>query len=191
MSFCFGTPKWGVSKFLKLGLPQLWSPITLCVDLWLRWCMKQSYSPCQKLFNNIWHNTCTQGNQGDFWLLMVGSQIGNLIPNLSFGHNLSFKYPNGSCKPILDIYIPRAFKWYNKFFNSMGSDLWNHALKIWESIGTLIPKVGIHLGVCRFIPSHFLALLKAWNVTFGLHSWPAPSQALALVANPRLGLQQC
>ncbi len=24
---------------------------------------------------------------------------------------------------------------------------------------------------------------------FGLHTWPAPSLALALVANPRLGLQ--
>jgi hypothetical protein len=26
-------------------------------------------------------------------------------------------------------------------------------------------------------------------VSFGLHSWPAPLQALALVANPSLGLQ--
>jgi len=71
-----------------------------------------------------------QGNQGDFLLLMVGSQIDNLIPNLYFDHNLSFKYPNGSCKPILDIYIPRAFKWYKELFNSRGFDLWNHVLKI-------------------------------------------------------------
>jgi hypothetical protein len=56
-------------------------------------------------------------------------------------------------------------------------------------IKTPTPKVGAHLGVWRFIPSHFLTLLGAWNVIPGLHSWSAPSQALALVASPRLGLQ--
>jgi hypothetical protein len=39
----------------------------------------------------------------NFLLLMVGSQIVNLIPNISFHHNLCFKCSNGSCKPILDI----------------------------------------------------------------------------------------
>jgi len=29
-----------------------------------------------------------------------------------------------------------------------------------------------------------------WNVTPGLHSWPAPLQALALVVSPKLGLRQ-
>jgi len=33
ISFYIGTPKLKVSKFLKLGLPQLWKPITSCVDL--------------------------------------------------------------------------------------------------------------------------------------------------------------
>ncbi len=51
----------------------------------------------------MWHATCTQVNQGTFQLLMVESQIGSLISNPSFGHNLCFKYPNDSCKPILDI----------------------------------------------------------------------------------------
>jgi hypothetical protein len=36
----------------------------------------------------------------------------------------------------------------------MGFDLWNCSLKIWESIGTPIPKVEAHLEVCRFILSH-------------------------------------
>ncbi len=53
----------------------------------------------------MWHATCTQGNQGDSQLLIVESQIDNLTPSLSFGHNLCFKCPNGSCKPILDIYV--------------------------------------------------------------------------------------
>jgi hypothetical protein len=70
----------------------------------------------------------------------------------------------------------------------MAFDPCNRSLKIWESIETLTPKVGAHLGVWGFIPSHSPTLMGAWNVIPGLHSWPAPSQALALVASPRLGL---
>jgi hypothetical protein len=32
----------------------------------------------------------------------------------------------------------------------------NRTLKIWKSIGTPIPNMGVHLGVWRFILSHFL-----------------------------------
>jgi hypothetical protein len=109
MSFCFGTPKFVVFKFCNLGLPQLWKPITLHADLRLVSSLKQSCSPCQDLSNNMWRATCTQGNQGDYRLSVVESQ---LIPDLSFGHNLCFKCPNGSCEPILDIYVPRDFQWY-------------------------------------------------------------------------------
>jgi hypothetical protein len=119
---------------------------------------------------------------------MVGNQIVNLTPCPSFGHNLCFKCPNGSCEPILDIYVPRAFQWYKEIFHSMGFDPYNHSLKIWESIGTPIPKMRAHLGVWGFIPSHFPTFMGAWDVTPRLPSWPAPLQALALVANLRLGL---
>jgi hypothetical protein len=71
----------------------------------------------------------------------------------------------------------------------MSFDLCNRPMKIQESIGTLIPKMGVQLGVWGFIPSHFLKLSGAWNVTPGLHFWPTPLQALALVTNLRLGLQ--
>jgi hypothetical protein len=70
----------------------------------------------------------------------------------------------------------------------MGFDPYNYPLKIQKSIETPIPKVGAHLGVCEFIPSHSPTFLGAWNVTLGLHSWPAPLKALALVASPMLGL---
>jgi len=53
---------------------------------------------------------------------MVGNQIDNLTPNLSFGHNLCFKNQNGSCEPILDIYVPRSFQWYKELFNAMNFD---------------------------------------------------------------------
>jgi hypothetical protein len=121
---------------------------------------------------------------------VVENQIDNLTPNLSFGHSLCFKCPNGSYKIVLNIYVSRALQWYKEFFHPMSFDPFNCLLKIWKSIGTLIPKVGIHLGMWGFIPSHFPTLPKAWNVTPMLHSWPALSQALALVMSPRLGLRQ-
>jgi hypothetical protein len=39
-----------------------------------------------------------------------GKFLGNLTIGPSFGHNLCFKYSNGSCKPTLDIYILRTFQ---------------------------------------------------------------------------------
>ncbi len=50
------------------------------------------------------------------------------------------------------------------------------------SLGLQTPKVEAPLGVWRFIPSHFPSLSSS--------SWPTTLQALALVASPRLGLQQ-
>jgi hypothetical protein len=117
MSFCLKIPKLGVPKFPKLGLLALWRPITSCVDLQLKWVLKQSCNPCQELSNGMWHATFMQVNQ-----LVVGSQIDNLTHGPSFGHNLCFKYPNGSCELILDIYIPRDFQWYNELFNPMSFD---------------------------------------------------------------------
>jgi hypothetical protein len=43
---------------------------------------------------------------------MVESWITNLTQDVSFGHNLCFRCPNGSCEPILDIYISIVFQWY-------------------------------------------------------------------------------
>jgi hypothetical protein len=91
--------------------------------------------------------TYTEGKQGDSRLLVVGSQIGNLILGLSFGHNLCFKYPNGLCEPILDIYFPRAFQYYKELFIPMSFVTYNRPLKIWKSIETPTPKVRTHLGV--------------------------------------------
>jgi hypothetical protein len=105
--FVLGSP-----EILKVGTPtlgQLWGAITLCEDLWLRWGRKQSYSPRQELSNDMWHATCTQGNRGDSWLLMVGNQIANLTLDPSFDHNLCFKCPNGSYEPILDITFQDLF----------------------------------------------------------------------------------
>jgi len=134
------------------------------------------------------HTTSTQGNQGDSWLLVVGSQIASLTPDPFFGYNLCVKCPNGSCTTILDIYVPRASNWYKELFNLMGFDPCNRSLKIQKSTETPIPKVRAHLGVWGFIPSHSLKLSGAWNVTPRLHTWPALLQALTLVVSLKLGL---
>jgi hypothetical protein len=143
------------SKFPKLGwFATFWKAITSFTDLWLRWGLKKSCNPHQKLSKDMWHAICIDVCHGDSWLLMGRSQIGILIPNLSFGHNFCFKYSNGSCEPILNIYVPRIFQWYKEFFNPMGFGPWNTSLKIQDSIGIRTLKVGVHLGVCGFIPSH-------------------------------------
>jgi hypothetical protein len=170
----------GVPKFPKLGLPRLWGPITLCANLRSIWGLKQSYSPCQELFNNMFHATCTQGNQVDSRLFVVGGQIVNLTPDISFGHNLYLECPNGSCEPILDIYVAIALQRYKELPNPMRFDPCNHSLKVWESTGTPIPKMGAHFGVWVFI----LTL----SHIHGFPSWPAPLQALTLVVSPMLRL---
>jgi len=99
----------GVLKLPRLGLPQLWGPITLCVNLRLKWGLKQSCSTCQELSNGMSHAICTQGTQVDSRFLVIRSQTAILTPDPPFGHTLCFICPNGLYKLILDIYVPRAF----------------------------------------------------------------------------------
>jgi hypothetical protein len=166
----------------KSGFPRFCKAITLCVDLRSRWGLKQSCSPRQGFFNGMLHATCTQGNWVDSWLLVVGSQTTNLIFGFSFGHNLCFKCPNGSCKPILDIYVSISFQWYKELLNAMSFDSCNRSLKIQEFIRTPTPKMGAPLGVWVSI----LTLSHTSKLPF----WPASLQALALVTSPRLRLRQ-
>ncbi len=154
-----------VPRLPKFGLTWFWGLITFFLDLQLKWGLKQSCSPHRELSNGMWHATYTQGIQGDSWLLVVGSQIANLTPSPSFGHNLCFNYRNGSCEPIFKKLIPRAFQWYKELFHPMVFDPYNCSMKIQESIGTPTPKVRAHLGVLRFIPSHSPTFLRAWDVT--------------------------
>jgi len=93
------------------------------------------------------HTICTQRNRVDSRLLVVGSQIANLTPNLSFGHNFCFKCPNGSCEPILDIYVSIAFQWYKELFEPLGFDPCDRSLNIRESTMIPTPKVEAPLGV--------------------------------------------
>jgi hypothetical protein len=112
----------GVPKFQQLGLPRLWRCITSCENLWSQWVLKQSCSPRWDLSIDMSHVACTQGNRVDSWFLMVGSQTTNLTSDLSFGHNLCYRCPNGWCEPILDIYASTSFWWYKELFEAMSFD---------------------------------------------------------------------
>jgi len=135
----------------------------------------------------MWHATYMQVNQGNSRVLTVRSQIVNLTADLSYGHNLCFKYANESYETILDIYVSRAFQWYNEIFNPMSFDPSNHYSNIQKSIKTPTLKVGAHMGVCDFIFSHSPTLQWAWNVIPELHSRPTPLQAFVLVASLYFG----
>ncbi len=88
-----GLPR-GVPKSPQWALPRLWSPITLRADLGSRCGLKQSCISRRELSNGMWHVVCSQVNRVDSRLFLVGSQIGSLTPDPSFGHNLCFRCPN-------------------------------------------------------------------------------------------------
>jgi len=58
------------------------------------------FSPHQELFNGMCHASCTQGNQSDSQLLMVGGQINNLTLGPFFGHNLVLGTQMGHANPF-------------------------------------------------------------------------------------------
>jgi hypothetical protein len=119
MTFCPGTPKWESRN---------WEPIILSANLGLRWGLKKSCSLRRKLFNDMLHATYTQGNWVDSRLLMVWNQSANLTPDLSFGYNLCFRCPNGSCKPILTYVFQYLF---NDINNSSIHWVFTPAITFW------------------------------------------------------------
>jgi len=174
MAFLSQDSRMGVPKSRQPKLPRLWSPITLRANLESRCGLKQSCSSRRELSNNMLHVVYRQVNWVDSQLFLVGSQIGNLTPGPSFGHNFCFKCPNEQCEPILDIYVPRTFRWYKERHKPLSFDPWNHSLKFWESTETPSPKVGVALGVWGFTPSHFPTLPGVCDVTPRLPFGPQP-----------------
>jgi len=147
-----GTFSWdsqnGVLKLSRFGLLGLWAFIIFHFDLQLRQGLKQTCSSPRELSNGVSHFTWTHRNQVDSWFLVVGSQTANLIPGLSFDHSLCYRYSNGSCEAILDIYISRPFQWYKKHLNAKCFDFCNHVLSFQESWRT--PKS--HFRECEWRP---------------------------------------
>jgi hypothetical protein len=138
----------GVPKLPRMGVPQLCETITFGANLRLGWGLNQSCSPHRYLSNDVLHATCTQGNQVNSRLSMVG---GNLTLDLSFGHNLCCECPNGLCQPILDIYTSIDFQWYKELPNVRCFDPYNQTLNFQESQRT--PKYPFR--ECEFHPHTF------------------------------------
>jgi hypothetical protein len=190
MAFLSRDSRVGVPKSRQLGLPELWSPITLRADLGSKCGLKQSCSSRRELSNDIWHVVYNQVNRVDSRLFLVGSQTSNLTPDPSFDRNLCFRCPNEQCEPISDIYVPRAFQWYKERHKPLSFDPSNWFMKFRESTGTPSPKVGVALGVWGLTPSHFRTFPGVYDVTLGLPLGPHPCNPFALVASPKLGLRQ-
>jgi hypothetical protein len=79
------------------------------------------------------HSFCKRQTRVDSRLLVVGSQIASLIPDLSFAHNLGCRCPNGSCEAILDIYTSKPFQRYKEHLKARCFAFCFRALKLWES----------------------------------------------------------
>jgi hypothetical protein len=90
---------------------RLWGHITSYADLRSWWGLKQSCILRRELFNGVSHSTCAHRGWVNSWFLVLGNQIVSLTPNLSFCHNLCYRCPNGSCKPIFDIYTCITFQY--------------------------------------------------------------------------------
>jgi hypothetical protein len=97
----------GVPKLSRVGVPGLWTPISLDCRVRSQRDLKQSCSPHQDLSNAVSHSQIGCREEVDSRLLVVGSQNwrtpGSSTPGPSFGHNLCFRCPNEQCEPILDI----------------------------------------------------------------------------------------
>jgi hypothetical protein len=101
-------PKWhfvprlpsGSPKIPKVEIPATLGFITLYVNLPLRWGLKKSCSFHRELSNSMSHATCRHGNQGDSWLLMVGSQIVNLTFALLLAITCVWSFQIGHASPF-------------------------------------------------------------------------------------------
>jgi hypothetical protein len=151
----------GVRKLSQFRLPRLWELITPSSDLQLGWGLNKTCSYCQELSNDVLHSTCTHRDRVDSRLLVVGSQIANLTPGLFFDHNLCYRYPNGSCKAILDIYTSRPFQRYKEHPKERCFGPCNQALNFWESRRT----PSSHFWECEFHP-HTCLKVRLRHLTY-------------------------
>jgi hypothetical protein len=138
----------GVPKLSRFELPRLWEFITSRPGLKSERGLNQCCSSRQEISNAMSHSCWWRREKVDSRLLVVGSQTASLTPGPSFAHNLSCRYPNGSCEAILDIYTSRPFQWHKEHSNARRFDPWDRALNFRESRKTPTShfwECGLHL----------------------------------------------
>ncbi len=168
----------GVPKLSRVGVPELWTPISPDCRVWSQRGLKQSCSSCPELSNAVSHSQIGHRKEVDSRLLVFGSQTGSLTPGPSFGHNLCFRCPNEQCEPILDIYVSRAFQWYQESNNPVRFDPSTLPLKFRDSLsqnGSYLGSVSVH---SLTLPRTSLNSREC-VVTLGLLLGPHPSNAFA------------
>ncbi len=166
----------GISKFPQLGLLRFWGRI-----------IPMQTSDCNDVqskvvaFVNNFPTVCRRlptrnGIGSNFWLLMVGSQTASLTSGLSFDHKLCYKYSNGQCEPILDIFTSIDFQWYKELFKAMTFYPCNRVLKIRDSIRDFNSQHGSSFGSVRVHAFTLFALPGVCDVAPRSLSSPAPLQ---------------
>jgi hypothetical protein len=156
----------GVPKSRRLGLLQLWSPITLRADLGSRCSLKQSCSSCRELSNDMLHAPCIQ---------VKNAKLSNDIKNATSHWVLT----------------PEIILW--SFGSPPGLHLPKWELP-WECEGSL-PHTPSHfltlMGICDVIPGLLLGphLCNLFVLTLGLPLGLQPCNPFALFVSPKLGLR--
>jgi hypothetical protein len=112
------------------------------------------YSPQKDLSNNVSH--ALTGDHSTLTLrgFVVGNQVHNLVPILSFDHNSCISYLNEQWEGTWGIYTSRTFQWYPKVPIWCLFTFLTKAMNIQDSRMSATPKVGVHLGVIGFHPLH-------------------------------------
>jgi hypothetical protein len=144
-----GLPKWS-PEIVPTGLLELWTAITPDYRVGSRRGLNQSCIPRRDLSNAMSHTQIGRREKVDSWLLVVGSQTGNLTPDLSFAHNLGCRCPNYQCEGIFDIYVSRRFQWHQEHPNARCFGFCCRALNIRESRRTPDP----NFSKCWASPPH-------------------------------------
>jgi hypothetical protein len=75
-----------------------------------------SYNPQKDFYKRVSHTPIKDHLTLALRRFVVGSQIPNLTPNLSFDHNSCISCLNEQCEGTLGIYTLIPFQWYSKKF---------------------------------------------------------------------------
>jgi hypothetical protein len=167
-----GTPKLesrNCPEIVPVGVPGLWTLITLDCEVWLQQGLNQSCSPRRNLSNALSQSPFGGREEVDSRLLVVGSQSANLTLGPSFAHNLGEKCPNGQCEAIFDIYASRPFQWHQEHLNARCFGPCYRTPNIRESQRTPSPQ----LWECWASPPH-LAKVGLWQQSSENTLWWPP-----------------
>ncbi len=114
---------------------------------------KTCHSLQKDLFNSVLHAPIIDHLTLILRGFVVGSQILNLTANPSFDHNSHSRF-KWTMRGHFNIYISRPFQWYLRGLIWCFVSFSAKALNIQDFRISVIPKVGVYLGVIGLHPLH-------------------------------------